>query len=523
MLSLELGCSTIRLAKFSISNDSLKIVSCDEERLDLLDTLSHPDADVKLSGRIKGLLARLNISPAPVTVCVTPDCGYLCTSLNPSYAAEKMQQMMLYEAEQQFAVPLKSVVWDFQIMGTKDDGIYVLLSAIQKKVVKLILAATELAGLIVDVCALTPVAIYNAYKTAYPAANGRVMIVHVEDDAITMLLDEGDIPFFASSRIPIANTASLDVDRYSASLSSEITNFAENHNVAPDADNHCRIMVAGNPACVRMAENIIWKDLKVSAEYLCVPLELDLNLAKNISSEGSRHGTCSLAMVGMAWRCAGKGALNLKLLPKTYIYKAGLQKRMPYLLATTLTLIVILIGYASLLWAQANCIDEQLAAAQIKLNNVEVIAASMRVGVQTKERALREMRTVQLLNANRSKWLRVLAEVKRSIPRGLWITSIENRPVERGAEDNGDKINGGCEVGDGEPLIDAAREEIVVEQLAMRGAYHRRQGRDGAADLVEVFVKNLEGNRAFSGRLVNEINMLQPDGVVREFALKFVK
>src|SRR5208282_5639789 len=99
----------------------------------------------------------------------------------PPVDANKVGQIIQYEAQQNVPFPLSEVVWDYQILGSSGGGeLEVLLVAIKSEVVEGLFRLTAEAKLNLQLCDASTAALCNVFRYSYG---------DLED--CTMLLDIG--------------------------------------------------------------------------------------------------------------------------------------------------------------------------------------------------------------------------------------------------------------------------------------------------------------------------------------------
>jgi type IV pilus assembly protein PilM len=113
----------------------------------------------------------------------------------PPVDANKVTQIIQYEAQQNVPFPLAEVVWDYQIMGSSTGGeLEVLLVAIKSDIVEGLFRVADSVKLKLQLCDVSPAALCNAFKYNYG---------DLED--CTMLLDIGaktsNVLFFEKSKV----------------------------------------------------------------------------------------------------------------------------------------------------------------------------------------------------------------------------------------------------------------------------------------------------------------------------------
>ena len=113
----------------------------------------------------------------------------------PPVDANKVTQIIQYEAQQNVPFPLSEVVWDYQIMGSAPSGeLEVLLVAVKSEVVEGLFRVAAESKLRLQLCDASPAALCNAFRYNYG---------DLED--CTMLLDIGaktsNLLFFEKGKV----------------------------------------------------------------------------------------------------------------------------------------------------------------------------------------------------------------------------------------------------------------------------------------------------------------------------------
>jgi type IV pilus assembly protein PilM len=113
----------------------------------------------------------------------------------PPVDANKVTQIIQYEAQQNVPFPLAEVVWDYQILGSAPSGeLEVLLVAVKSEVVEGLFRVAAQAKLRLNLCDASPAALCNAFRYNYG-----------DLDDCTMLLDIGaktsNLLFFEKGKV----------------------------------------------------------------------------------------------------------------------------------------------------------------------------------------------------------------------------------------------------------------------------------------------------------------------------------
>src|SRR5580704_6816304 len=98
----------------------------------------------------------------------------------PPVDANKVGQIIQYEAQQNVPFPLSEVVWDYQIMGSNAGGeLEVLLVAIKADIVEGLFRVVESAGLRLQLADVSPAALCNAFRYNYGDLEDCTMLLDI--------------------------------------------------------------------------------------------------------------------------------------------------------------------------------------------------------------------------------------------------------------------------------------------------------------------------------------------------------
>src|SRR5207253_5688518 len=124
----------------------------------------------------------------------------------PAVEEEKVERIIVFEAQQNVPFPIDEVVWDYQLIaGGGDEQVQVVLVAIKTDLLDEINNAVEETGLrtaIVDVAAM---ALYNAFRYNYAGLSGCSLLVDIGARTTNLLFVEPQKIFTRS--IPVGGSS----------------------------------------------------------------------------------------------------------------------------------------------------------------------------------------------------------------------------------------------------------------------------------------------------------------------------
>src|SRR5258706_2057651 len=140
---------------------------------------------------LQSLLTEKGIKSKNVNVCAPGFHVFSKFVKLPPVDANKVTQIIQYEAQQNVPFPLAEVVWDYQILGSAPSGeLEVLLVAIKSDVVEGLLRAAEKSGLRLQLVDVSPAALCNAFRYNYGDIQSCTMLLDISAKTSTLLFFE---------------------------------------------------------------------------------------------------------------------------------------------------------------------------------------------------------------------------------------------------------------------------------------------------------------------------------------------
>jgi type IV pilus assembly protein PilM len=194
-LAVDFGAGSLKLAEFETNEAGglrLKTFSIKPLGAEGAQEATREKAILKA---LQDTLAQKGIRARDVNVCAPGFHVFSKFVKLPPVDANKVTQIIQYEAQQNVPFPLSEVVWDYQILGSAPSGeLEVLLVAVKSEVVEGLFRVAAEAKLRLNLCDASPAALCNAFRYNYG---------DLED--CTMLLDIGaktsNLLFFEKGKV----------------------------------------------------------------------------------------------------------------------------------------------------------------------------------------------------------------------------------------------------------------------------------------------------------------------------------
>ena len=482
-LTVDFGAGSLKLAEFEVNEaGGLRLKTFAIKPLGAEGSVETTREAVILKALQEALVEK-GIKVKGVNVCAP---GYHVFSKFvklPPVDANKVTQIIQYEAQQNVPFPLAEVVWDYQIMGSAASGeLEVLLVAVKSEVVEGLFRVAAQAKLQLQLCDASPAALINAFRYNYG---------DLED--CTMLLDIGaktsNLIFFEKGKV-FSRSINLGANAITHDFANEMKlkfEVAEQVKIAegfvslggayeePESPNQAaiskiarqfmtklhiqvnqtmqfyrgqqggtmpqKLYLAGGASIMPYANQFFAEKLGVQPEYFNPFRNVQIDPAVNL--EGLSHVAHSFGeVVGVALRNLANCPVEMNLMPDTTLRWRKFSEKKPYFLATvfSLALVAFAIGFlfqklAVTKQTEADHLNPQLQKALVDAQRMSkaytaLLAASNEVSQIT---AWMDDRyywidtlagTRQLLMTSEEDVRKKLAENRPDVQAGIWIDQM---------------------------------------------------------------------------------------------------
>lgn len=194
-LAIDFGAGSLKLAEFEINETGGLCLKYFDIRSLGIEGAADTTREATILKVLKEALTEGGLKSRDINVCAPGFQVFSKFVKLPPVDANKVTQIIQYEAQQNVPFPLAEVVWDYQIMGSSAGGeLEVLLVAIKSDIVEGLFRIADTVKLKLQLCDVSPAALCNAFKYNYG---------DLED--CTMLLDIGaktsNVLFFEKGKV----------------------------------------------------------------------------------------------------------------------------------------------------------------------------------------------------------------------------------------------------------------------------------------------------------------------------------
>jgi len=463
-IALNIGSQRVSMAVFEPSKSGGLVLKAYDVETFLVDPASETSRAAQIRTAIAELVERLG-AKGKARYTISGQSVFIRFVKLPPLDDDNIDQLVTFEAQQHVPFPLEEVVWDYEILDAGDEK-EVVIVAIKGEALDDLNESVTGAGLGTAEVDVAPMALYNAFRAAYPDLEEPALLVDIGAKTSDLLYIEGDRFFTRSAAVggsavtsaiskefdvPFAEaeahktqsglvalggghteqlddaTAALAVNiRNSMTrLATEIPRTTNYYRSQHNGSAPKRVFLAGGGANLPYAKEFFEEKLRLPVEYFN-PLAA-ITLAKGVdtdvvSKEAHRMGE----VIGLGLRGIGKSKLNIDLVPTAVGEAREAQKRRPFLLVAAALLVV-----GAGLWAYfqsqaATEAAEEAAAMERQLGTLEGPAQAIR-RLNNREQDLRAVADPYIdAEADRTFWLDAIQELKAAFASDVvWLVDFE--------------------------------------------------------------------------------------------------
>ena len=466
IIALDIGSSGIKLAEFAATpgaEGAIELVNFAVGAVGLPPG-NEEERPRYITMTIRELMAERGIRPGPVLLSVSGQQVFSRFVRLPPVDKDKVYQIVAYEAQQNVPFPIDEVVWDYQLIGTTEGELDVMLAAIKGEIIESLTAAVEDAGLITDLVDVAPMALYNAARYSGADVEGCALLLDIGARSTDLIfLEEGRV-FIRS--IPVAgNTITQSIAReleisyedaedlkcehafvglggaYEAHedetkdrvskivrnvmtrMHAEINRSINFYRGQQGGSKPVKLYLTGGTASIPGTDTFFREKLKTPVEFfnpfanVAVNEDIDTDaITANVNVMGQT--------VGLALRRFLSCPIEINLMPATVQASKELRKRRPVFVMAGIAVVLTLLVWCAYF----------LKMSQLGQDKLEKLSGDVRT-LESQERlvkaAQRQVATVQSqidslqdLFPERERWPRILNEIRRLLPSGMYLQAV---------------------------------------------------------------------------------------------------
>ena len=459
-LTLNIGASAVELAEYEQgAKGALTLVNYGTARLAA--PLDGGNAETILSPALLEIVREKGIKPGPVSISISGQMAFQRFAAIPmAGGAEKFEQMVRYEIEQNIPFPIDEMVCDRQIVGDTTDGDKsVLIVAAKVDQVEAITGALASAGFTTEFVDVAPLCLVNVLRAARPD-EGCSVILDLGAKTTSLVIAEGDHIY--NRAIPVAGNAitkeiatalgctveeaeqlkleqgyvSLGgvtededetADRISkvcravlTRLNAEISRSINFYRSQQGGSAPCRIYLTGGTALLPQIDAFFSESLGVGVEFLN-PTEAIGVGAKVDAAALESDAAFIAATAGLALHAAGVAQFAINLLPPSLVEDRAEKARIPFIAAAGVLLSLGLVLVMLAVNRETAVLVAQRDAVQVRADSLASFDKKATAAQERVETAQADAELFRKLLSARSSAVQRLNAVRDSLAPGMWI------------------------------------------------------------------------------------------------------
>ena len=473
ILAVELGASAVRLAEVGPdSRGNPSLVGLAEEEI-AFDPAKTSDWFGWYAQGLKAAADRLPSKTRDCHLCLGGPAVFARILKVPAADPARVDSMIGFEAQQ--TVPaIEQALWDYQLLPSPQPGEFeALIMAIKRETVEEMAAAASSAGFRPLGVTLAPAALLNGFLFNYPEVGGCSLVLEIGARATTILLVEGNRIFvrvvplgggavtqavatdlqesFAGAEIlkkakgfvhpggAYEDPADAETARISklargvlTRLHTEVERSVTFFRSQQGGDRPQQAWLTGGGAQLGYTDLFFREKLKIPVTLFQPFRRVGLSVPAGMEA-GLQRFSCWSVVVGAALQALPEAPVRIDVFKSLLRSHSQSKRDAPAILvgALALTLLAFLPGLHGF-WQGAKT-GEDLSRESQRLEETSRALQELEQKNRLYAAKAQEWETAIQLERDRLRWPRLLEELRKSTPRGLWITGLKVLPEEETA------------------------------------------------------------------------------------------
>ena len=534
-LTLNIGAANVELAEYEASaKGALTLLNYGTARLAA--SLDGGDVETILSSALQEIMQSSGIRPGRVAISISGQLVFPRLAAIPmAGGAEKFEQLVRYEIEQNVPFPIDEMVCDRQVVGDTPDGDKsVLIVAAKVDQVEAITGALAAAGFAAELVDVAPLAVTNALNRA-SGGEGCSILLDIGAKTTSLVIVEGDKLYNRS--IPVAGNAitkdiaaALGCSQEEAEQFKRERGYVSMGGVTEDDDETteriakvCRAVLTRLNAEISRSINFYRSQqgggapttMYLTGGTALLP-QIDVFFAESLGIEVAffnpfetiavspkldaaaleADGALLAATAGLALHQAGVARYAVNLLPPSLVEARAEKAKIPFIVTAGLALVSALVLLMLGINRQTTVITAQRDAVEGKVQQLESFDKKVKAATETFEAVVVEAKAVGQRLEQRSLAVRRLNAVRNALFQGMWIEKWEaDRISVRYWKDRFEKKSDGAKASGekaktiGEQVVERLKGESIVDRDSVKISDMSAIGKDGQVEQVTILLK----------------------------------
>jgi len=475
-LTLDIGASAVKLAEFEGGKGGLTLVNYGIAALAA--PLDAGNAGALLSPALLDIVREKGIKPGPVAISISGQMVFpRFASIAAAGGAEKFDQMIRFEIEQNIPFPIDEMICDRQVPGDNENGEKnVMIVAAKTDQVEDIAAAVRGAGFTPELVDVAPIAITNVLRYAGAAGDECCVLLDIGSKTTSLVIADGDKLYNRS--IPVAgNTITKEIasalgctaeeaeaykreaayvalggvvededetrDRVSkvcravmTRLHAEVSRSINFYRSQQGGSVPVKLYITGGTALLPQLDRFFSESLQLEVEYVN-PFAV-VGTGPKIDTEAlESDGTLLPAVVGLAVHMAGLATFSINLLPPSLLKERADVARIPFV---AIGAVAFIAAFALVMLAarrSATMAEAENSAVSAEASRLRSVESKVKDAVAVEEREAAKADVFKTLLVKRNLPVGKLMAIRTALGNEMWIEKWEgDRITVRGWADD---------------------------------------------------------------------------------------
>jgi len=518
-LAVDFGAGTLKLAEFEVNEaGGLRLKQYGLKSLGA-EGAQESTREATIQKALSAMLTEKGIKAKTVNVCAPGFHVFSKFVKLPPVDANKVTQIIQYEAQQNVPFPLAEVVWDYQILGSTPGGeLEVLLVAIKADIVEGLFRVTESAGLHLQVADVSPAALCNAFRYNYGDLEDCTMLLDIGAKTSNLLFFEKGKVFSRSINLgansitqDFANESKLKYDvaekikieegfvslggayeepesphqaaiskiarQFMTRLHIQVNQTMQFYRGQQGGSAPQRLFLSGGASIMAYTAQFFAEKLNVPVEYFNPLRNVQIDPAINLE-DLARVAHSFGEVIGLGLRNLAHCPVELNLMPESTLKWQAFNQKKPYFIATVFSLVAVVAAMGFIFGQLAGVRNAALEDLKKEVNPQESRDAQFKTVLNNLKKTEKDVDQVVQWVGDRYYWADVLTNLRTLLIRvetgartkfrsdaGVWIERFITAP----------------EVAEGEPgaAPEGAAAAAPSTSRFDNEAFRRRYGLDG--------------------------------------------